>query len=83
MRRNFTIPDLESKLEALSEGAIFAISACDYERLFGVNDAAVGRLRNFAKAHDCVTSHADHGIVFRKEFARSSDRPLQGSLPNG
>ena len=51
------------------------ISSRDYERLFGVNDAAMGRLRNFAKAHACVTSHADHGIVFRKEFVREVDKP--------
>jgi hypothetical protein len=75
MRSNFTIPELESKLEALSTGSIFAISSRDYERLFGVNDAAKGRLRNFAKAHACVISHADHGIVFRKEFAQAMERP--------
>jgi len=48
MRGNFTLPELEYKLEKLVEGALFAISARNYKRLFGVNDAAVGRLRHFA-----------------------------------
>jgi hypothetical protein len=75
MPRNFTLPELG--LHALADGGIFMISSrdYDYERLFGVNDAAVGRLRNFAKAHACVTSHADHGIVFRKAFARGEGAP--------
>jgi hypothetical protein len=67
MYGNFTLPELENKLESLVEGALLAISARDYERLFGTNDAAFGRVRNFAKAHSCVTSPAEHGILFRKE----------------
>lgn len=81
MRRNFTLPELESRLHVLTDGEIFTVSSRDYERLFGLNDAAVGRLRNFAKAHACVISHADHGIVFRKEFARELDKS-PGALPS-
>ena len=44
-RRNFTLPDLEGRLDALAEGALHQITRRDYERLFGVNNAALGRLR--------------------------------------
>jgi hypothetical protein len=48
-RRNFTLPDLEERLDALAEGALHQITRHDYERLFGVNNAALGRLRNLMR----------------------------------
>lgn len=71
LRWNFTLPDLQAKLDHLAEGALFQISARDYERLFGSNDVAVARLRNFAKGHACVTSHSDGAILFRKNLKLS------------
>jgi hypothetical protein len=65
-RPDFTVPDLEDRLRALPAGALLRISRQDYERLFGLNDAALGRLRNFARGHQCVASFADTAIVFRK-----------------
>lgn len=44
------------------------ISARDYQRLFGTNDAAAARLRNFARGHACVANHASQAILFRTEF---------------
>lgn len=67
-RREFTLPELEQKLEALAEGAMHQILRGDYERLFGTNSAALGRLRNFATSHQCVASFADNAIVFRRRF---------------
>jgi hypothetical protein len=67
-RRNFTLPDLEERLDALAEGALHQITRRDYERLFGVNNAALGRLRNFPKSHACAASFADEGILFRKKL---------------
>ncbi|MBR0775327.1 hypothetical protein JQ543_19870 [Bradyrhizobium diazoefficiens] len=66
MRRNFTLPELEATLSGLQAGAIHNLQRDDYERLFGENDAAVGRLRNFARGHNCAASFADGIIVFRK-----------------
>ncbi|WP_271615327.1 hypothetical protein [Bradyrhizobium sp. CCBAU 51627] len=66
MRRNFTLPELEQELTNLREGAIHRMLRGDYERLFGENDAALGRLRGFAKSHDCVASFADDAILFRR-----------------
>jgi hypothetical protein len=47
--RGFMLLELEERLDALTDGAIRQISRNDYERLFGTNDAALGRfarLRN-------------------------------------
>jgi len=65
-RRNFTLPELEHNLDALAEGDLLQITRNDYERLFGLNDAARGRLRNFASSHACVASFADETVMFRK-----------------
>jgi hypothetical protein len=78
LRRDFTLPELERQLESLTEGALFQITGRDYERLFGTNDAAVARPRNFAAGHACVASHSDWTILFRKRLARSGDNPTSG-----
>ncbi|MCC8982622.1 hypothetical protein [Bradyrhizobium acaciae] len=78
MRRNFTLPELEHELGCLEEGAVHHMMRRDYERLFGENDAALRRLRNFAKSHDCVASFADEQILFRKLVsATESARPVE------
>lgn len=76
LRVNFSLPELQEKLDALAEGALLQISARDYRRLFGVNDVAADRLRHFARGHACVVSHADTAILFRKKFAELSASPL-------
>jgi len=73
LRWNFTLPELQARLDLLAEGALFRISARDYERLFGTNDVAAARLRNFAKGHACVASHSNQAILFRKQLARLGD----------
>jgi hypothetical protein len=71
LRRDFTLPELERQLESLAEGALFQSSARDYERLFGTNDAAAARVRNFAAGHACVINHSDRAILFRKRLEAS------------
>ena len=66
-RRNFTLPELEHNLDALREYGLLQITRNDYERLFGQNDAARGRLQNFARSHACVASFADESVLFRKQ----------------
>ncbi len=69
--RGFTLPDLEHELEALVEGGLHQITRRDYERLFGTNDVALARLRNFAKSHACVASFADDAVLFRRQLQAS------------
>jgi hypothetical protein len=73
MRRNFTSPELEGKLDELTEGALFQITSWDYASLFGSNDVAATRLRNFARSHVCVASYSDGAILFRKKPPLQSD----------
>jgi hypothetical protein len=72
---DFTLPDLEEKLESLADGSLFDITARDYERLFGINEAAMGRLRNFAQSHDCIVSFGDHGVIFRRKVRIKQETP--------
>ena len=73
MRWNFTLPGLEAKLDVLADGALLRISARDYRRLFGTNDAAAACLRNFARGHACVANHASGAILFRKKLVQSDE----------
>jgi hypothetical protein len=70
LRAKFTLPELQEQLDGLAEGGLFQISRWDYERLFGINNVAATRLRNFAKSHACVASYADNAILFRKQLTR-------------
>lgn len=69
--QNLTLPELDRKLDELPEGALHHISRKDYEHLFGFNDAALGRLRHFARNHACITSFTDGAILFRKRLRGS------------
>jgi hypothetical protein len=71
LRGNFVLPDLQEKLDALQDGGSLHITRRDYERLFGVNDVAQARLRNFALGHACVASFADEAILFRKTLNKA------------
>jgi len=64
--QKFTLPDLEARLEVLADGEQCRITTQDYERLFGTNDAALGRVRNFAKLHACRVSFSANDTLFRK-----------------
>jgi hypothetical protein len=66
-RQPITLPQLDRKLDSLTEGAWLEITRDDYERLFGLNDVAIRRLRHFANSHACVASFADSIVLFRKK----------------
>jgi hypothetical protein len=73
-RRDFTLPELQEKLDGLVDGALHQITGRDYERLFGKNDAALARLRSFAKSHECVASFGDDAILFRRRIQAPASR---------
>lgn len=75
MRYNFTLPELQGKLDALEAGAAFQISHRDYERLFGQNDLAANRLRIFGTGHRCRVSFSDGAVVFLKEWTGAPESP--------
>lgn len=81
LRAKFTLPELQEQLDCLAEGAVFQMSGWDYERLFGINDVAAARLRNFASSHACVASHADNAILFRKKLVRYEGGELTSKSP--
>jgi len=70
--RILTLPELDRTLDELPEGAVHHVTRRDYERLFGFNDAALGRLRIFAKGHACIPSFTDEAILFRKGLRPSN-----------
>lgn len=70
MRSNFTIPSLQACLDELSEAQSIALARTQIERLFGHNDVAFTRLERFATGHNCIVSHADGCVVFRKMTPR-------------
>lgn len=72
--KTLTLPEIDQRLDDLAEGTVRQITRRDYERLFGLNDAARGRLRNFAKSHACVASFSDEVILFRTALGPLSTR---------
>ncbi|MDA9440223.1 hypothetical protein XH98_14060 [Bradyrhizobium sp. CCBAU 51745] len=76
-RREFTLPELQERLDELGDGAILQIGRHDYERLSGLDDAALGRLRNFARGHQCVASFADSAVMFRKRITLATEGPIR------
>jgi hypothetical protein len=82
LRLNFTLPELQNQLDSLAEGALFPISAQDYQRLFGTNDAAAARLRAFARGHACIANHSNGPILFRKNLVPPDDNFQLGQAQN-
>jgi hypothetical protein len=75
MARTLTLPLLEARLQDLQKGGFIRISREDYRNLFGFNDAAMGRLRNFARGHQCIASFADSAVLFRKRTGSADKTP--------
>ncbi|HEX2726687.1 MAG TPA: hypothetical protein VHN20_12780 [Beijerinckiaceae bacterium] len=61
-----TLPDLQAHLDHLRPGDQLSIPSADYARLFGENDAAMGRMKNFALAHGCTISWTTSGPVLSR-----------------
>ncbi len=72
-----TMPALDRELGQLKPGHIFPLSNADFVRLFGTNNAALGRLRHFARGHHCVTIRAKTGVQFRKLLPAEATLPAQ------
>ncbi|MEX6505375.1 hypothetical protein [Jiella sp. M17.18] len=66
MRQDFTLPDLQAQLDLMKVGETLALRRDDCERLFGVNDVAGGRLRNFARGHGCTVVYTPEGVAFSR-----------------
>jgi hypothetical protein len=79
----FTLPALQEHLDELRAGEVVYIKQADFNRLFGVNDAALGRLKNFAAGHDCMAIWTRYGLQFQKQqgpakAVRSRPAPQRG-----
>ena len=75
MRPNFTLSELQTRLDRLDQGAMLGISDPDFEWLFGKNDVVAARLFHFAKGRDCIISRGEGAIYFRKRIAKSHNYP--------
>lgn len=70
MREHITLPELEANLDRLEPGQVVYISHQEFTHLFGVNDAARSRLKNFASAHSCSTNWDRTGLRFVRSLRR-------------
>jgi hypothetical protein len=73
----FTLPSLQKRLDDLEPDEMLVVSKADFDRLFGVDDAAVGRLKNFADGHNCMATWSRSDLRFRKapNIPATSDHP--------
>lgn len=72
MSGEWTLPYIQERLDALRAGQDFSLSRDDKVRLFGLNDAAVGRIHGFARSHGCHPIYFGGGVMFRK-----NNRPIE------
>ncbi len=77
MHKDFTLPNLQSKLDLLESGGQLQVLRVDIERLFGMDDVAQDRLLRFAQGHGCLAVETDSGVTFRRVAeARTTNRRL-------
>ena len=62
-----TLPGLQVILDSLGEGQSLHLTNAQCDRLFGVNDALVGRVANFARGHSCIVLWDGTGLTFRRQ----------------
>ncbi len=62
-----TLPDLQARLDSLEPGDVVYIARKEFARLFGTNDAALGRLKIFVEGHNCVATWDKAGLKLRKQ----------------
>ncbi len=79
MAKQMTLPDLQEHLDELVPGAELHLVLSDVERLFGVNDVATARLRNFAASHNCVFAWSPTGVQFLKQLIQPRVAPRPGA----
>jgi hypothetical protein len=74
MPYDFTLPELQARLDALAEGRLLWLAKNDCERLFGQNDVVAARLAHFAQGHGCQLGATVDGIHFRKKLVLEAPR---------
>lgn len=78
MRTDFTLPNLQSKLDLLKSGGQRQVLRVDIKRLFGMNDLAQDRLLRFAQGQGCLAIETDSGVAFRRAVeTRTTSRRLR------
>lgn len=66
MTTSLTLPLLQMQLDHLVPGQGLHLAMTEVERLFGLNDVATGRIRNFATGHNCAFAWSEAGVQFLK-----------------
>ncbi len=66
MTEPLTLPLLQMQLDQLVPGQSLHLSMPEVERVFGLNDVATGRIRNFAGGHNCAFVWSEQGLQFVK-----------------
>ncbi|WP_257165799.1 hypothetical protein [Bradyrhizobium sp. SRS-191] len=66
MSEPLSLPLLQMQLDHLVPGQGLHLVMADVERLFGYNDVATGRIRNFADGHGCMFAWCATGVQFVK-----------------
>ncbi len=61
-----TLPNLQTALDGLGTEQALRLTLDDCDRLFGVNDALVARVANFARGHGCAAIWDESGLLFRR-----------------
>ncbi len=62
-----TLPDLQARLDGLEPGDVVYMARKEFARLFGTNDAALGRLKIFVEGHNCAATWDKAGLKLRKQ----------------
>ncbi|MGH1570422.1 hypothetical protein ACRAWG_06825 [Methylobacterium sp. P31] len=60
------LPDLQAALDRLGMEHTLRLTLDDCDRLFGINDAVVGQVSNFARGHGCTAIWDASGLLFRR-----------------
>ncbi len=77
MIKDFTLSDLQARMDLLASGGQVQISHDDIRRLFCSNDVAPERLHWFAEGHNCLIIRTNQGIIFRWTPSRlPKSRPM-------
>ena len=66
MTEPLSLPLLQMQLDHLVPGQGLHLPTSEVERMFGYNDVANGRIRNFAEGHRCMFAWSGSGVQFVK-----------------
>jgi len=61
-----SLPLLQMQLDCLVPGQGLHLATSDVEQMFGLNDVAAGRIKNFAEGHGCMFAWSGSGVQFVK-----------------